>query len=426
MNGTAGRNTNGNPLRLVYIIGTYPLLTTTFIDREIRNLRREGVDLHVLAVRKPSPGTPLSSEQLRLQQGVQYMLPLNPFAVLLAHAYFALRRPAAFFGALFYLLTRPHPGLAARWKTLLHFGQGVYAAYLLRKRKITELHAHFLDRAATIALVAGRLLGAPYSLSIHAGADIYVHPVLIREKLANARHAVTCTAYNKHHLETLLQQDLSGKITCIPHGLDRSSYNPPERPPDGKNLILTVGQLAERKGFKYLIEACAVLRDRGLAFECQIVGGGPQRPQLEEMIARLRLTGQVSLTGPLPHEEVLQKYRQAALFVMPCIQTAEGDVDGIPNVLLEAMAMRVPVISTEISAVPELIKPGWNGLLVPPNDADALAEAVLRLLNEPELRENLARRGRETVLAEYDIEANVRRFFNTLWANGKRMEETVP
>lgn len=421
----SGRSSNGSQLRLVYIIGTYPLLTTTFIDREICTLRREGVDLHVLAVRRPSPDTPLSTEQRRLQQDVQYMLPLNPAAVLLAHIYFALRRPAVYFGSLGYLLTRPHPSLAARWKTLLHFGQGVYGAYLLRKRKITELHAHFLDRAATIALVAGRLLGVPYSLSIHAGADIYVHPVLIREKLVHARQAVTCTAYNRRHLETLLQQDLRGKVTCIPHGLDRSGYHPPDRPKDGRNLILTVGQLAERKGFKYLIEACALLRDRGLDFECQIVGGGPLRAQLEDLIDRHDLAGRVSVTGALPHEQVLEKYRQAALFVMPCVQTAEGDVDGIPNVLLEAMAMELPVISTEISAIPELIKPEWNGLLVPPNDAEALADAILRLLNDRELRESVARHGRETVLAEYDIEANIRRFYNTLWANGKRMEESL-
>jgi glycosyltransferase involved in cell wall biosynthesis len=423
MNGIARNQTNGSQLRLVYIIGTYPLLTTTFIDREIRSLRREGVDVHVLAVRRPPTGSPLSADQRELQKGVQYMLPLSPAAVLAAQVYYALRRPVLFFGTLTYLLTRPHPGLAARWKTLLHFGQGVYGAFLLRRRKITELHAHFLDRAATIALVAGRLLGVPYSLSIHAGADIYVHPVLIREKLTHARQAVTCTVYNKRHLETLLQQDLNGKITCIPHGLDRSGYTPPDQPPEGRILILTVGQLAERKGFRYLIEACALLRERGLDFECQIVGGGLQRSQLEELIKKIGLAGQVNLTGALPHEQVMQKYRQATLFVMPCIQTAEGDVDGIPNVLLEAMAMELPVISTEVSAVPELIKPEWNGLLVPPNDASALAEAILRLLGDRELREAIARRGRETVLAEYDIEANIRRFYNTLWANGKLMEE---
>jgi glycosyltransferase involved in cell wall biosynthesis len=354
------------------------------------------------------------------------MLPLNPAAALAAQVYYALRRPASYFGSLAFLLTRPHPGLAARWKTLLHFGQGVYSAFLLRRRKITELHAHFLDRAATIALVAGRLLGVPYSLSIHAGADIYVHPVLIREKLSRARKAVTCTAYNKRHLEALLREDLSGKITCIPHGLDGSLYIPQEQPTSGRPLILSVGQLTERKGFRYLIEACALLRERGVDFECLIVGGGAQRPQLEELIGKLGLTGQVSLSGALPHEAVLQKYRQATLFVMPCILTAEGDVDGIPNVLLEAMAMQLPVISTEVSAIPELISPEQNGLLVPPNDAEALAGAILRLLGDQSLCESIARRGRETVLAEYDIEANIRRFYHTLWANGNRAEESLP
>ncbi len=422
MSGANGRRKESERLELVYIIGSYPLLTTTFIDREIRSLRREGVDVHVLAVRKPSPGVPLSADQRQLQQGVQYMLPVDLAALVLAQLYFILRRPSAFFGTLIYLLTRPHPGLSVRWKTLLHFGQGVYAAYLLRKRQLTELHAHFLDRAAVIALVAARLLRKPYSLSIHAGRDIYVHPVLIREKLANARQAVTCTAYNKLHLERLLGEDLGDKITCIPHGLDKADYSLAARLPGEKFLILSVAQLAERKGLRYLIEACAQLREHGLSFECQIIGEGPQRRELEELIKRHALTGLVSLSGALPHDQVLQGYRQADLFVMPCVQSADGDVDGIPNVLLEAMAMQVPVISTAVSAIPELIKPEWNGLLVPPNDPQALAAAIMRLKDDQELRLKLSQRGRETVFAEYEIETNVRRFMNTLWLNGKSLE----
>jgi len=419
VSGTNGRRKQGEQLRLVYLIGTYPLLTTTFIDREIRSLRREGVDIHVLAVRRPSPGTPLSSDQRQLQQGVQYMLPVNPAALLLAQLYYALRRPSAFFGALIYLLSRPHPSLTARGKTLLHFGQGVYAAYLLRKRQLTELHAHFLDRAAAIALVAARLLRIPYSLSIHAGRDIYVHPVLIREKLANARQAVTCTAYNKAHLEQMLGEDLSDKITCIPHGLDGAEYTPAARLPAEKLFILSVGQLAERKGFRYLIEACGHLRDHGLSFECQVIGEGPQRRYLEELIEQHSLTGLVSLCGALSHDQVMQKYRQADLFVMPCVQTADGDVDGIPNVLLEAMAMQVPVVSTAISAIPEVIEPGWNGLLVPPSDPRALCAAILQLARDRDLSARIARHGRESVLAEFNLETNISRFYHSLWSNGQ-------
>ncbi len=416
-NGIDGR------LRLVYVIGTYPLLTTTFIDREIKTLRKEGVDLQVVSVRRPRASMPLSPEQIALQKGVLYLLPADLVELVLAHLYFALRKPRSYFGTLAYLLSRPHPGLAARWKTLLHFGQGVFTAYELRDWTFQELHAHFLDRAATIALVVGRLLDVSYSLSIHAGADIYVHPVLIREKLVHARKAVTCTAYNKRHLERLLNQDLSEKITCIPHGLDGSFYLPRAVISSEKDLILSVGQLTERKGYRYLIEACCLLKKQSLDFECQIIGDGPLRQELQELIDSKSLGGLVKLTGALPHNKVMESYRRATLFIMPCVQSADGDVDGIPNVLLEAMAMQVPVVSTEISAIPELITHEWNGLLVPPNDVDALTRAILRLLGDRDLRAKIGQRGRESVLANFDVDTNIHRLFRTLWSKRMLSEE---
>lgn len=412
-------------LSLVYIVGRYPLLTTTFIDREIKSLRQDGVDLQVVAVRQPPTDMPLSAEQRALQEGVLYMLPVKPGKLLLAALYYALLHPLRFFGALAFLLSRPHPSLTAWAKSLLHFGQGVYTAYLLRGRSFDELHAHFIDRAATIALITSRLLGVPYSLSIHAGADVFVHPVLVREKLSAARMVVSCTNYNKKYLEKLLGQDLSEKITCIPHGLDGSLYQPEVVEAGEKRLILGVGQLAERKGFAYLIEACRRLDRMEMSFECQIVGEGPQRRQLQDLIDRYSLTEKVHLTGALAHEKVLQKYRQAALLVMPCIQTPSGDVDGIPNVLLEAMAMQVPVISTAISAIPELIQHEWNGLLVPQKDAEALTSAIVRLLEDPGLRTEIARRGRQAVLEKYDVKTNIRRLTETLWPDTPLMKEVI-
>lgn len=425
MNKNGALHSARGQLSLVYIVGRYPLLTTTFIDREIQALRHAGVSLQVVAVRRPPADMPFSAEQHSLQEGVIYMLPVKTGWLLLAALYFALLRPLKFIGTLAFLLSRPHPGLKARMKTLLHFGQGVYTAYLLRSRHFDELHAHFIDRAATIALVASRLLGIPYSLSIHAGADVFVHPVLVREKLSAARKVVTCTKYNKNYLEKLLGQDLSDKITCIPHGLDGSLYQPEGTDAGEKSLILAVGQLAERKGFAYLLEACRRLNGMGVPYECQIVGEGPQRQHLGELIERYGLSEQVQLTGALPHDQVLQKYRQAALLAMPCIQTINGDVDGIPNVLLEAMAMQVPVISTGISAIPELIQHEWNGLLVPQKDADALTSAILRLLEDRTLREVMAGRGRQSVLEKFNVETNIRRMTETLWPENILMKEAL-
>jgi glycosyltransferase involved in cell wall biosynthesis len=413
-------------LSLTYVIGSYPGLTKTFIDREIQTLRSWGVDLQVLAIRRPPAEVLLSTDQQELQKDVIYLLPIAWATLIWAYLYFLARHPLRFLGTLAYLLTRRHPDVKAHIMTVLHFGEGVYAAYLLRKRQSDELHAHFADRAATVALVVGRLLGQPYSMSIHAGADIYVKPVLLREKVLAARHVATCTRYNKLHVESIVGYDLSYKISHIHHGLDLTKYHPVQRTASGSPLILSVGQLARRKGFAELIQACRCLKDRGYDFTCEIVGGGAQRVELERLIADLELAETVTLRGALSHEEVIARYCHATLFVLACLQAVDGDRDGFPNVLAEAMAMQVPVISTDISAIPELLEDQVNGLLVLSEDVGALANAVARLLDNPALCKELAIAGRRTVLERFDIERNVRRFANTLWPEYFEANMVVP
>jgi glycosyltransferase involved in cell wall biosynthesis len=413
----SGRHTTNTArsLSLIYVIGSYPGLTKTFIDREIQMLECWGVDLQVLAIRRPPTGTPLSQAQQELQRGVIYLLPIAWATLILSHLYFLALHPLRFFGTLAYLLMRPHPNLKTRAMTALHFSEGVYAAYLLRRRQFHELHAHFVDRAATVALVAGRLLERPYSVSIHAGADIYVQPVLLREKVLEARHVATCTQYNKSHVESIVGRDLSHKISHIHHGLDLAKYRPAPQATDGRPLILSVGQLAPRKGFAHLVEACKLLKYRGYDFTCEIVGDGPQRGELERLIANCGLAKVVILCGALPHEAVIEKYRAATLFALACQETVDGDRDGFPNVLAEAMAMQVPVVSTAISAIPELLEDHRNGLMVQAGDVVALADSIALLLDDPALRAELASEGRRTVLERFDVERNVQQFATTLW-----------
>jgi glycosyltransferase involved in cell wall biosynthesis len=395
-----------NDLKLAYIIGTYPSLTMTFIDREIQSLRGWGVTLRVLSIRRPKG--PLSGEQRQLQRGVLYLLPVPVLAFVAAHLRFAALRPAAYLGALLYLLTRPHPTLKARMMTLLHFAEGVYAAHLLRGERWDQIHAHFVDRSATLALVAGRLLGVPYSVTAHAN-DIYVDPILLPEKLTNARFVATCTGYNRAHLAGLGAAGFEHKLSCIYHGLDAGQYQPNGGPPPGRPNVLAVGQLKEKKGFAYLLNACHILKERGYDLECQIVGEGPLRAALAAQIRELGLEGRVTLRGALPHDAVIDAYRHATVFVLPCVVSANGDRDGIPNVILEAMAMGLPVISTRHSGIPEAVEEGVTGLLVPPADPAALADALARLLDDPAARREFGLRGRRKVADHFDAERNVRR-----------------
>jgi glycosyltransferase involved in cell wall biosynthesis len=299
--------------------------------------------------------------------------------------------------------------------TVLHFGEGVYAAYVLRNRLFHEIHSHFVDRAATVALVVGRLLGTSYSASIHAGPDIFVEPVLLREKVLHARHVATCTLFNKITVEQIAGQDVRNKISHIHHGLDLKKYRPAAAPPTGRPLILSVGQLAERKGFAQLIRACADLKERGYEFCCTIVGRGPQQAELQALIRDLNLHEYVTLCGALPHEQVVNKYREASMFVLPCLRSTNGDMDGFPNVLGEAMAMQVPVVSTNLSAIPELLTDQVNGLMIPSGDQHALVEAMARLLDDSALRQRLGAQGRTSIIDRFDVEQNVRRFATTLW-----------
>lgn len=420
-----GERREDTRLRLVYIIGAHPLLTTTFIDREIRTLRRWGADVRVVAVRRPGAEVPLSSEQRELQRSVRYLLPVVWRDLIFGHLFFLTRRPGRLLSTFIYLVTRPHPTFRSRLKTVLHVGEGVYAAYLVRDRGFEELHAHFADRAATIAMVAARLLDKPYSLSIHASRDIFVQPVLLREKIDQVRHVATCTEYNRVHVLSLVGDGLARKITHVPHGLDLTEYAVPPRRVATIPVVLAVGQLVPRKGFTDLIAACAEIRDRGYRFECRIVGDGPQFAELRASVHRLALEGVVTLCGALPHDRVLEQYARAAVFVLPCVRTRDGDIDGIPNAVAEAMAMCVPVVSTDLPAIRELVSDRVNGSIVSPGDVVSLADAIARLLDDPALRRRMGDEGRRTVEDRFDVEQNVGRFVSTLWPDRLDREVAV-
>jgi glycosyltransferase involved in cell wall biosynthesis len=395
-------------LRLTYLHGRYPVLTETFIDREVQRLLDRGVDLRIVSIRPPADD--LSPLQRKLSERVEYLLPASPPAVAAAVLWGLVRHLPTFLWTLAWLLSRDH-GTASRARTGLHFVTGVYAAWRLRDRRGVHVHAHFVDRAATVALVASRLLGTTYSVTAHA-REIYVNPALLRERIGEAAFAVTCTEYNRTYLRREIGERAASRLIRLYHGMDlgaaRDAGADPEAERDPR-LILSVAQLWERKGLRFLVEACGLLRDRGTVFRCEIIGEGPQRPELQALVDRLGLADHVVLTGALPFPEVVARYRRASVFVLPCIVTEEGDRDGIPNVILEAMASGLPVVSTPVSGIPEVVRDLDTGLSVPERDAAGIADAVHRLFGDPELASGMADRARELVRAEFDLDRNVDR-----------------
>jgi glycosyltransferase involved in cell wall biosynthesis len=234
--------------------------------------------------------------------------------------------------------------------------------------------------------------------------------------MRKATCVLTCTAYNQRYLASLDHGDTP--IHLAHHGIDVGRFGAaPERTAesDGESpLILSVGRFCEKKGFEYLIAACQILKQRGREFRCLIIGYGELQEELEGMVSALNLTGCVSLPGRMTPGQLAALYPKASMFVLPCLVTDNGDRDGIPNVLIEAMASRVPVISTNISGIAELVEDGKNGLLVEQRSAQQIAAAIENLLLQPALRKHMGNMGHEKVTAHFTLESSAARVFHIL------------
>lgn len=294
-------------------------------------------------------------------------------------------------------------------RALYHFlAVGYIARALSDGQPVTHLHAHFASVQTEIAMGLSALLGVPFSFMAHA-KDIYVDANALREKMIAAEFVATCTDYNARHLRSLCPEIDPGRVTVVRCGVPvrKIAWAPPEAssPP----LILSVGRLVEKKGHRHLIEACGLLKGLGVSFRCTIIGDGPLRDRLSEEIARNRLGDCVTLKGSLPYAQVEAFYRRATILVLPSLVTKDGDREGTPLVLTEAIAFGIPVISTPTAGIPELVVDNQTGLLAPPGDVRSLARAIVRLIRDEPLRIKLAREGRRKVEADFDLEKNVAR-----------------
>jgi glycosyltransferase involved in cell wall biosynthesis len=286
------------------------------------------------------------------------------------------------------------------------FLRAAYVAEILRREPVDRIHAHFATAPASVAMFTSELTGIPYTIAVHAN-DIFVKArgKLLNAKLARAEAIVANNEHNRQYLLSRFGAQLNDKLSCIYNGLDLTQFDFrwPRAQEAALPLVLSVGRLVPKKGFPDLILAARTLCDRGRRFRVEIIGAGPLKDEIQSQITRLRLQDCVQLVGAQDQETVRSGYQRAAAFVLPCVIADDGDRDGIPNVLFEAMATGAPVISTIVSAIPELVHSGRNGLLVAPRNPVALADAIDSVLLDPELRDRLARGGRDTIEAKFTI-----------------------
>jgi glycosyltransferase involved in cell wall biosynthesis len=289
-----------------------------------------------------------------------------------------------------------------RWGVIRCFFQAGYLADVLRRDPVSHLHAHFATAPALVAMFTHELIGVPYTFTAHA-RDIYVdtQPALLRAQMARARAVVTVCEYNRRYLAGHLGPESQGKVRCVYNGLDLRPFTgaPPATTDTdtGPPLILSVGRLIEKKGIGDVIAAADILRERGRSFQVEIIGTGPLGPSVAADVKRRGLEDRVQLRGAQPLDVIRLAYRRATVFALPSVVAADGDRDGVPTVLMEAMASGVAVVSTCVSGIPELITAGQDGLLVAPRCPAALADALDVLLSDPELRARLARAARRKI-----------------------------
>ena len=388
---------------LGYVVSTWPRLSQTFVLNEILALERRGLPVRIFSVKDPG-GEPTHATLANVRAPVAYLsFRRRRRTVLAANARIARACPGRYVGTLLRALRYGQRAI------MRCFFQAGYLAELVRRDPVDHLHAHFATAPALVAMFAHDLVRIPYTFTAHA-RDIYVDtpPALLRAEAQRARAVITCTEYNRQYLSHQIGSAASDKLRCIYHGLDLSQFQftwprtlDPEPP-----VILSVGRLVEKKGLGHLIMAAEILRRRGHSFEVEIIGSGPQHRTLEEQVTRLGLNDRVKLAGAQSHDVVCRAYQRAAVFALPCVVAGDGDRDGIPNVLLEAMGSGIPVVSTPVSGIPELIESERNGLLVPPEDPARLADALERLLTSAELRERLGRAARAEIEAHFSIDGS--------------------
>lgn len=388
--------------RLAFLVKAFPRISETFIINEIIALEQQGLDLHIYSMIH-------TRDQIRHRLVDQVRSPVTHLPdplwrslpkVVGAHVWMLRRAPRRYLSTLLRVLATVDLDLVER------FVQAPCLARLLERDGITHVHAGFVHAPGSLAWLVFLLTGMPFSVATHAKDLYHSRSRELRRKLADARVVLTCTRYNVDHLLRICGPAGVRRLRQVYHGtdLDRFRFGPYAlaRPP----LVLTVARLVEKKGLGDLIRACALLRDRGRQFQCRIIGSGVLKLRLERLVSELDLDPLVTLEGPLDQEDVVAWYHQAQVAVLPCVVTSDGDRDGIPNMLIEAAACGVPIVSTPVSGVPELIEHGRTGLLTPPQNPAALAEAIDALLQSPLLREGLRLTARSRVEEGFDVRRN--------------------
>ena len=412
-----------------YILRSFPRLSQTFVLNEVLALEQLGLKLRIFAIVDPRESL-VQPEVGQLRAEVHYLAPAGGrrlTSIFREHLAVCVKSPRRYLATLVYVLRHSEIDRGYRagsrfdcFRQAVHLLRLVAAAGRRTGRRIHRLHAHFAHDPTLIAMLAHMLSGIPYNFTTHA-RDLYqALPQTLVDKVAQATAVVTCCAANIAYLRRILPEGLGDKCKLIRYGVDLRRFSPtrewddPQRKGSAPPLILSVGRLVEKKGFLDLVAACSLLQRAGHRFRCEIYGEGSQHDELQAAVDQYDLAGKVVLAGAVTQQELIPVLRRADIFALTPFVTGDGDRDGMPNVLIEAMACGLPVVSTAIVGVPELVEHGRNGLLAQPRDVQYIAVALATLLGDARARRMLGMAAHCTVREQFSLDASARRLATLL------------
>lgn len=391
--------------RMVYILEKFPSPTEYFVLNEIIELEKRGVELVVLVIRRQKQYLDIP-ELKKIKSSIIYL----PKILLIFPLLSFLLSPICSHKSINTTYINQKSGFL---KNIRDLGISLFFAYKLKTLQINHIHAHFAFIAVDIAVILSNILKVKYSFTAHA-QDIYTIEHRIEQLISNAAFTITCTKYNADFLNKITEYKFKEKIHTVYHGIELLKWKPKEIEQKSTNStirILTVARLVEKKGLIYLLKAIKMLVNQGDKVSCSIIGEGPLLEDLSNFIHKNQLKDYVKILDFIPQQEVVEHFVASDMFVLPCIIAKNGDRDGLPNVIMEAMAIGIPVISTPISAIPEILvgsagscSNGETGLTVPVKDAKRLAETILHLKKDTELYNEVVKNARKRVFEEFDIE----------------------
>jgi len=413
--------TGGNAERILYVVSRFPSLSETFIVREIQALLGRGADVRIVALRRGSDAFVQSDAAHLLDRVLYPPAPLRNLDRVLRRLF---TQPLATIEQPLLIVRRLWRKPYVMGKSLMGWFRTLGMLDDIESWSPHHVHAHWATYPSTAALIISRYTRCPFSFTAHAH-DIFLDDQLMQEKLESVAFVAVISRFNREYLRRRYRV-ANTRIEVVHCGVPRYARRPHEKNDRSEPLLVSVGRLDEVKGFPTLLRACDELKQQGVRFRCEIVGTGPLRRTLEATIASLGLQECVTLLGAMPSQDVEALLARADVFVLASQRSRQGNMDGIPVALMEAMASGAPVVSTAVSGIPELVEDGASGLLVPPRDPVALAHAVRRMLEDETLRTRCVANAARKVRDEFDAETEGARIHGIIRSiRGESYAETV-